>query len=154
MCPCEFVHFICCCCGGVHWPPRGAPVACCRGTRLGGDHWSFPRVSWIPVSSHLLHVTCAGDADLVFENLFSCANASRSFSSSSYSSANIIIVSRSDTLYALRKILRLGVQFSFSGIIKWPHHRLHVDHVVFKRLAEALLPLRDLIRQPGEEVSR
>jgi len=107
-----FAGCICCCCGGVHWPPRGAPVACCRGTRLGGDHWSFPRVSWIPVSSHLLHVTCAGDDDLFFENLFSCANASRSFSSSSYSSANIISVSRSDTLYALRKILRLGVQFS------------------------------------------
>jgi len=43
-------------------------------------------------------VTCVGDADLVFEYLFL--------------SANIISVSRSDTLDALRKILRLGVQFS------------------------------------------
>jgi len=93
-----FVGCICCCCGGVHWSPRGAPVACCRGTRFGGDHWSFPHVSWVAVSSHLLHVTCVGDADLVFEYLFL--------------SANIISVSRSDTLDALRKILRLGVQFS------------------------------------------
>jgi len=107
-----FASCICCCCGGVHLPPRGTPVACCRGTRLGGAHWSFPRVFWVPVSSHLLHVTCVVDADLVFDNLFSCTNASRSFSNSSYSSANIISVSRFDTLYALRKILRLGVQFS------------------------------------------
>ncbi|XP_050741338.1 uncharacterized protein LOC127010739 [Drosophila biarmipes] len=108
-----FAGCICCCCGGVHWPPRGAPFACCPVTRCGGENWSFLRVSWLSVSSHLLHVTCVGRDDFAFENLFSWANASRSFSSSSYSSANSINVSRSGTLYALRKILRLGVQFSF-----------------------------------------
>jgi len=90
---------------------------------------------WWSVCSNLLHVTCVGDADLVFENLFSCANASRSFSSSSYSTAKSTRVPRFDT-YALRKILRLGVQFSLM-ILKV----LHVDHVVLERLAEALLPL-------------
>jgi len=103
---------LCCCGGGVQWPPRGASVACCRLAWCGGDHWLFPRVSGLSVSSHLLHVTCVGDADLVFENLFSCAKTSRSFSSSSYSSARIISVSRSDTLYARKKIRRLGVQIS------------------------------------------
>jgi len=103
---------LCCCGGGVQWPPRGASDACCRLAWCGGDHWSLSRVSWAPVSSHLLHVTCVGDADLVFENLFSSAKTSRSFSSSSYSLAMIISVSRSDTLYAPEKIRRLGVQFS------------------------------------------
>jgi len=31
---------------------------------------------------------------------------------------------------------------------------MHIDHVVFERLAEALLPLAELIRQSGEKVSR
>jgi len=49
---------LCCCGGGVQLPPRGASVACCRLA------WLFPRVSGLSVSSHLLHVTCVGDADL------------------------------------------------------------------------------------------
>jgi len=66
--------------GGVHWPPRGASVACCRLAWCGGDHWSFPRVSWLSVSSHLLHVTCVGDADMIFKIFLTYALASRASS--------------------------------------------------------------------------
>jgi len=104
------VLFSClCCCGLVS---IGLRVVCLLFAVIRLDNWSFPRVSWLYVSSHLLHVTCFGDADLVFENLFSCAKTSRSLLSSLYSSAWIISVFRSDTLYALKKIRRLGVLFS------------------------------------------
>jgi len=39
--------------GGVHRPPRGTSVACCRLAWFGGDHWSFPHVFWLSVSSRL-----------------------------------------------------------------------------------------------------
>jgi len=103
---------LCCCWGGVHGPPRGASVACCHQTWCDGDHLSFSRLFWLPDSSHLPHLTCVVTAVLVLENLFSSANASRSFSSSSHTSAKSISETKSDVLYALKKILRLGVQFS------------------------------------------
>jgi len=69
-------------------------VSVAVGVVSSGLVWWGPlvisRVSWLSVSSHLLHVSYVGGADLVFENLFSCAKISRSFLSSSYSSARII----------------------------------------------------------------
>jgi len=106
-----------------------ASTRCCVAVCGGGDHWPqcigflLPWYSvcwWLLVISLLLLVACYF-ASSACDMHWGCRLDPRElvllfdrFPPSSKSSAMIISVSRFDTLYGLRKILRLGVQFLMS----------------------------------------